>query len=59
MAVQIGKVVIKAILDHRPDRHLGVWEQLLDRLRQQMGGGVADDLESIGIAIGDDAQRAS
>ncbi len=52
----IGKVVIKAIFNHRPDGHLRIREQLLDRLREQVRGRMPDDLETIGVAVGDHAQ---
>ena len=44
----IGEVVIKAVLDHRADGDLGVRKELLDRLRQQVRGRMADDLEALG-----------
>ncbi len=50
----IGEVVVEAILDHRPDRHLRIRKELLHRLREQMRGGVANDLEPIRIPFGHD-----
>ena len=50
----VGEVVIEAVLDHRADRHLRVGKELLHRVREQMRGGVADDLEPVGILVGDD-----
>jgi hypothetical protein len=49
-----GKVVVEAVLDHRPDGHLGAGEQLLDGLRQQVGRRVADDLQPVLVPAGDD-----
>ncbi len=51
------EVVVEAVLDHRADRDLGVGEQALRGLRQQMRGGVAHDLERIGVLDGDDLER--
>ncbi len=53
----VGKVVVEAVLDDRADGHLGVGKQLLDRLRQQMRGGMPDDLEAVGVPVGDDGDR--
>ena len=47
-------VVIESVLDDRPDRHLGVWIQLLDRLSQHMSQRMAQDLDALFVAIGDD-----
>ena len=52
----VGEVVVEAVLDHRADGHLRLREQLLHRLRQQVRGGVADDLEPVGILVGDDRE---
>ncbi len=38
------EVVVEAVLDHRPDGELGAGPESQDRLRQHMGGGMADDL---------------
>ena len=43
----VREVVVEAVLDHRADGHLRVREELLDRLRQQVRGGMADDLEAV------------
>ncbi len=43
-----GEVVEKSVLDSRPDRHLRAGEQGLDRLRHQMGGRMANDLDALG-----------
>ena len=52
----VREVVIEAVVDHRPDRHLGVGEELLHRVREQVGRGVADDLETLGVLVGDDGE---
>ena len=54
--VATGEVVIEAVLDHRTDRHLGTGKQLLHRHRQQVGGGVTNDLQTSVVALGDDRQ---
>ncbi len=53
----VGEVVIEAVVDHRADRHLGLGEQLLDGIGQQVRRAVADDLEAVGILVGDDRER--
>ena len=50
----VGKVVEKAVVDHRADRDLGIGVKILDRIGQQVGGGVANHLQTFRIAIGDD-----
>ena len=40
------EVVVEAVLDGRPDSRLRLWVQLGDRLGQQVGAGVADDVEA-------------
>ncbi len=52
------EVVIEAILDRRPDRHLGAREQLLDGLGQDMGRVVPDHFEHFGGFAGQDFQFA-
>ena len=49
-----GEIVVKAVLDRRPDGHLGVGVELLDRLGHDVGGVVANDLERIVMVTGDD-----
>ena len=49
-------VVVEAFGDDRADHHLDVRVQLLDRMADQMGGGVADDLHALLVLGGDDAQ---
>jgi hypothetical protein len=55
----VGEVVVEAVFDHRTDGHLRLGEQLLDRVGQQVRGRMADDVEAVGILVGDDGQRAS
>ena len=45
------------MLDDRADGDLCIREQLLDRIGQQVGRGVANDFQSIGVFAGDDGQR--
>lgn len=49
-------VVIEAFGDDRADHHLDLRVQLLDRMPDQVGAGVADDLHAFGVLGGDDAQ---
>lgn len=49
-------VVVEAFGNHRADHHLDVRVQLLDRMADQVGAGVADDLHAFGVLGGDDAQ---
>ncbi len=53
---RIGKVIIKAIFNDRPDGDLGIREQLLDGIRQQMGRGVTDNVEPFPILLGQDGK---
>ena len=55
----IGKieVVVEAILDRRADRELGAREQLGDRLRHHVRGGVAQDVATLVAAVGHDRHR--
>jgi hypothetical protein len=52
----VGKVVVEAVLDHRADRHLRFGKQLFHRVGQQVRRRVAQDLQAIGILVGDDGQ---
>ena len=54
----VREVVEKAVLDHRADRDLGFREQLLHGVGQQVGGGMADQVQAFGVLGGDDGQRA-
>src|SRR5712691_7022145 len=50
----VRKIVVEAVLDHRADGDLRIGEQLLDRVRQQVRGRMPQDLDALGIALGDD-----
>ena len=52
-----AEVVIKAVLDHRADRHLRLGEELLHRIGQQVGRRVADQLQAFCVLRRDDGQR--
>ena len=52
----VGEVVVKAILDDRPDGDLRLRKQLLHRIGQQVSRGMADQLQTIGVLVGDDRQ---
>ena len=54
----IREVVIKAVVDHRADGHLRIGEQLFDGVGQEMGCGVANQVQTIGVLGGDDGQTA-
>ena len=51
-----GKVVEKAVFDHRADGHLGTRVQLLYGHGQQVRAGVAQQLETFAVAGGDQAE---
>ena len=53
----VREVVVEAVLDHRADGDLRIGKQLLHRVREQMRGRVADDVDALGIALGDDLHR--
>ena len=48
------EVVVEAVLDRRADRHLGPRVELLHRLGHHVGGVVADQLQRLGVAVGED-----
>ncbi|OIQ77262.1 hypothetical protein GALL_410420 [mine drainage metagenome] len=52
----VGKIIIEAVVDHRADSHLRIREQLLDRISQEVSGGVANDVEALGVALGNDGE---
>ena len=52
----VAEVVVKAVFDGRADGHLRIGEQRLDRVRQQVGAGVANDVQAVGVAFGDNHQ---
>ncbi len=49
-----GEIVVEAVLDRRADGDLGAGIQILHRLGQHMGGVVADHLQRLGVAAGDE-----
>jgi len=51
------EVVIEAVLDDRTDRHLGVREESLRRLREQMRGRMAQNFQRIRMFLGNDLER--
>ncbi len=52
------EIVEEAVFDVRADGDLGAGEQLLHRLRHQMRGVVADEIERLGLVLArDDADR--
>ena len=53
-----GEVVVEAVFDDRADGHLRLRVDSLHRLREQVRGGVADDLERRRILLRDDGQLA-
>jgi hypothetical protein len=54
----IGEVVVEAVLDDRADGHLRLRVEVLDRIRQQVGCGVADDVETFRVLVGHDGDPA-
>jgi hypothetical protein len=52
-----GEVVVEAVIDDGADRDLGVRVEFLDRLRQHVGGVVADQFQAFRVAVGDDGDR--
>jgi hypothetical protein len=52
----VREVVVEAVFDHRADGDLGVREQFLDGVRQQVGGRVADHVQAFRILVGDDGE---
>ncbi len=52
----VGEVVVEAVVDHRTNRHLRVREQLLHRVGQQVRGRVTDDVEAVGVALGNNGE---
>ena len=48
------EVVVEAGLDRRADRHLGPRVELEHRLGHHVGGVVADQLQRLGVAVGED-----
>ncbi len=54
-----GEVVVEAVLDHRADGDLRFRVHRLHGLREQVRGGVADDLEAVRVLAGDDRERCA
>ena len=54
----VGEIVEKTVFDHRANRDLRLGEQLFDRISQQMGRGVANHFQALGILGGHDRKRA-
>ncbi len=52
------EVVVEAGLDRRPDRHLGPRIEVHHRLGHHMGGVVADQLQRLGVTVGEDRHLA-
>ena len=53
----VGKVVVKTVVHHGPYGHLSVRKQRLDRLRQKMRRGMADNLNAFSIPPRNDSHR--
>jgi hypothetical protein len=51
-----SSVVIETVLDHWTDGYLRLGEQLFHRVGQQVGGGMADQVDAVLILVGDDGQ---
>ena len=51
------EVVVEALLDRRPDRDLHAGVELHDRCRQDVGGVMAEEVERVVAAVGDDLDR--
>src|SRR5690606_29319930 len=54
----IREVVIKAVVDDRPDGYLGLGKQRLDGVGQQVRGRVTYNVNAIGVLGGNDGQVA-
>ena len=52
----VGKVVIEAVFNGRTNGDLRLGEQLFHRISQQVRRGVANDVQTVGILVGDDRQ---
>ena len=52
--VVAGEIVVEAVLDRRPDGHLGAGVKRLHGLRQHVGGVVADHAQGGRVAAGDE-----
>mgnify|MGYP001553040669 CR=1 FL=1 len=49
-----GEVVVEAVLDHGSDGDLGLGIEILDRLGQEVGRGMTDDLDALLVPRGHD-----
>jgi hypothetical protein len=47
----VRKVVIKAVFDHRPDRHLRIGEQLLHRVREQVRRRMTQHVDPVFVLV--------
>jgi hypothetical protein len=52
-----GEVVVEAVLDSRPEGHLGARVELLHRLGHDVGAVVAQQLQGVGMAARDNLDR--
>ena len=50
----VGKVVVEAVFDDGADGDLGVGKQILHGVGHQVCGGMPDDVQAVGIPVGDD-----
>ena len=46
----VGKVVVEAVFNRRPDRHLSIGVEFLDGLRHEVRARMADDFKTFGVA---------
>ena len=53
----VSKIVIEAVFDDRPNRHLRVRVKFLDRISQQVRRRMPDDFQPLGILVGNDGKR--
>ena len=49
-----SEVVVEAVFNHWTNGHLGFRKQFFDGLRQQVRGGMPDDINAFRVAIGND-----
>ena len=54
----VRKIVKKSVLDYRPDGYLRIRKQVLDRVREQVRGRVADDVQPLVVLGRDDGEGA-
>ena len=54
----VRKIVEEPVFNHRANGHLRIGKQFFHRVSQQVGGGMANHLQAVGIFGGDDGQRA-